>query len=93
MAKMVEEMSDGRLTIRIDSANKHKSALGIFDFVKSGQYQMGHSASYYSKGKDFNTLFFTTVPFGMTAFCHSQAVILGYKWVAGLEKKSTQWTT
>lgn len=67
MAKMVKEMSDGRLTIRIDSANKHKSALGIFDFVKSGQYQMGHSASYYWKGKDFNTMFFTTVPFGMTA--------------------------
>ncbi len=67
MAKMVDEMSNGRLTIRIDSANKHKSALGIFDFVKSGQYQMGHSASYYWKGKDFNTLFFTTLPFGMTA--------------------------
>ncbi|XQW85621.1 TRAP transporter substrate-binding protein [Thalassotalea piscium] len=67
MAKLVDEMSNGRLTIRIDSANKHKSALGIFDFVKSGQYQMGHSASYYWKGKDFNTMFFTTVPFGMIA--------------------------
>jgi TRAP-type mannitol/chloroaromatic compound transport system substrate-binding protein len=67
MAKMVNEMSNGRLTIRIDSSNKHKAALGIFDFVKSGQYQMGHSASYYWKGKDFNTMFFTTVPFGMTA--------------------------
>jgi len=67
MARLVKEMSNGRFTIRIDSANKHKSALGIFDFVKSGQYQMGHSASYYWKGKDFNTMFFTTVPFGMTA--------------------------
>ncbi len=67
MAKMVKEMSNGRLTIRIDSSNKHKSALGIFDFVKSGQYQMGHSASYYWKGKNFNTMFFTTVPFGMIA--------------------------
>ena len=67
MAKMVKEMSNGRLTIRIDSSNKHKSALGIFDFVKSGQYQMGHSGSYYWKGKNFNTMFFTTVPFGMTA--------------------------
>jgi len=66
MAKMVNEMSNGRFTIRIDSSNKHKSAFGIFDFVKSGQYQMGHSASYYWKGKDFNTLFFTTIPFGMT---------------------------
>ena len=66
MAKLVKEMSNGRFTIRIDSSNKHKSALGIFDFVKTGQYQMGHSASYYWKGKDFNTMFFTTVPFGMT---------------------------
>ncbi len=66
MAKMVEEMSNGRLLIRIDSANRHKSALGIFDFVKNGQYQMGHSASYYWKGKDINTMFFTTLPFGMT---------------------------
>ena len=67
MAKMVEKMSDGRLIIRIDSANRHKSPLGVFDFVKTGQYQMGHSASYYWKGKDFNTLFFSTIPFGMTA--------------------------
>ncbi len=35
--------------------------------VKAGQYQMGHSASYYWKGKDINTLFFTTMPFGMIA--------------------------
>lgn len=67
MARLVDEMSNGRLTIKIDSANKHKSAFGIFDFVKNGQYQMGHSASYYWKGKDFNTMFFTTTPFGMTA--------------------------
>ena len=67
MAAMVKEMSNGRLTIRIDSSNKHKSAFGIFDFVKTGQYQMGHSASYYWKGKNFNTMFFTTMPFGMIA--------------------------
>jgi TRAP-type mannitol/chloroaromatic compound transport system substrate-binding protein len=67
MAEMVKEMSNGRFIIRIDSSNRHKSPLGIFDFVKSGQYQMGHSGSYYWKGKNFNTLFFTTIPFGMTA--------------------------
>jgi len=66
MAEMVKKMSNGRLIIDVHSANKHKSALGIFDFVKAGQYQMGHSASYYWKGKNFNTMFFTTVPFGMT---------------------------
>ncbi len=67
MAEMAKEMSDGRLEIRIDSKNKHKAALGIFDLVKSGQYDMGHSASYYYKGKVPNTLYFTTMPFGMTA--------------------------
>jgi TRAP-type mannitol/chloroaromatic compound transport system substrate-binding protein len=66
MAKNIKEMSDGRLIIKIDSSNKHKSAFGIFDFVKTGRYQMGHSASYYWKGKDINTLFFTTMPLGMT---------------------------
>ncbi|MDC9727097.1 MAG: TRAP transporter substrate-binding protein [Candidatus Thioglobus sp.] len=66
-AQLANEMSDGRLVINIDSKNKHKSALGIFDFVKSGQYDLGHSGSYYWKGKDINTLFFTSMPFDMTA--------------------------
>ncbi|MBE8189388.1 MAG: TRAP transporter substrate-binding protein [Candidatus Thioglobus sp.] len=65
--KLAEAMSNGRLKIRIDSKNKHKSALGIFDFVKSGRYDLGHSGSYYWKGKDINTLFFTSMPFGMTS--------------------------
>lgn len=67
MAAMAEKMSNGRLQIRIDSANKHKAPLGVFDMVKSGQYDMGHSASYYWKGKVPNTLYFTSMPFGMTA--------------------------
>ena len=66
MAKMAETMSNGRLKITIDSKNKHKAALGIFDMVRSGQYDMGHSASYYWKGKVPETLYFTTMPFGMT---------------------------
>lgn len=67
MAKMASEMSNGRLKIKIDSKNKHKAPFGIFDMVRAGQYDMGHSASYYWKGKDPNTLYFTTMPFGMTA--------------------------
>ncbi|MBF0381971.1 MAG: TRAP transporter substrate-binding protein [Magnetococcales bacterium] len=68
MADMVKSMSNGEMEIRIDSKNKHKAPFGILDMVKSGrQYQMGHSASYYWKGKDLNTMPFTTMPFGMTA--------------------------
>ena len=67
MAELVKEMSNGEMEIRIDSSNKHKAAFGILDMVKAGQYEMGHSASYYWKGKDVNTMFFTTMPFGMIA--------------------------
>lgn len=66
MADMAEKMSGGRLQIRIDSSNKHKAPFGVFDMVKAGQYDMGHTASYYYKGKVPNTMYFTTVPFGMT---------------------------
>jgi TRAP-type mannitol/chloroaromatic compound transport system substrate-binding protein len=65
LAKMVEEMSGGNFTIKVEGAEKHKAALGILDMTKGGQYQMGHSASYYWKGKDITTVFFCTVPFGM----------------------------
>ncbi|PKF78617.1 ABC transporter substrate-binding protein [Vibrio sp. vnigr-6D03] len=65
MAKLAKEMSNGRLDIRVDSANKHKAPLGIFDMVKSGQYDLGHSSSYYWKGKVPNTLYFSSMPFGM----------------------------
>ncbi|MBW2476897.1 MAG: TRAP transporter substrate-binding protein [Deltaproteobacteria bacterium] len=67
LAASVATMSRGQLTIEIDSANKHKAPFGVLDMVKAGQYDMGHSASYYWKGKDSSTMFFTTMPFGMTA--------------------------
>lgn len=66
-ASLVNELSDGKIEIKVDSRNKHKAAFGIFDFVKSGQYDLGQSASYYYGGKEPDALFFTTMPFGMTA--------------------------
>lgn len=65
-AENVKKMSNGRLIIRVDGKNKHKAPLGILDMVRAGQYDMGHSASYYWKGKDISTMPFTTMPFGMT---------------------------
>ena len=67
MADMADKMSNGRIKISIDSANKHKSPFGVFDMVRAGQYDLGHSASYYWKGKVPNTLYFTSMPFGMIA--------------------------
>jgi len=65
-AELVNQMSDGKIEIKVDSASKHKSAFGIFDFVKSGQYDIGQSASYYYGGKDPDALFFSSMPFSMT---------------------------
>ncbi len=65
MAKMVSDMSGGNFTIRIEGSEKTKAAFGVLDMVKGGQFEMGHSASYYWKGKDMTLVFFTTVPFGM----------------------------
>ena len=66
-ADIAKKMSNGRLVIRVDAANKHKSPFGVLDMVKGGQYDMGHSASYYWKGKDIATLPFTSMPFGLTS--------------------------
>ncbi|MDF0748656.1 TRAP transporter substrate-binding protein [Marinobacter sp. 71-i] len=67
LAQMVEALSDGQLVIEVVSAGEHHRPFGVFDLVKSGEYDMGHSASYYWKDIDPNTLFFTTLPFGMLA--------------------------
>lgn len=64
-ADNVKKMSGGRMDITIDAPGKHKAPLGIFDMVRSGSYEMGHTTSYYYKGKDPATTFFTTTPFGM----------------------------
>lgn len=66
-AKMVNAMSDGRLTVSVHGANEIVPALGVFGAVSSGSVQMGHSAAYYWKGKIPSAVFFTSVPFGMNA--------------------------
>lgn len=65
-AKLVSEMSDNRITVKVDSRNVHNSAFGIFEFIKLGQYDIGHTASFYYGKQDPDTLFFTSMPFGMT---------------------------
>ncbi len=66
-AKYVNTFSDGKLIVQVDDATKHKAPLGILDMVKGGQYEMGHTATYYYKGIDPTFQLMTTFPFGMTA--------------------------
>ncbi len=67
LAKLMKVMSNGKFIIKVEGSEKTKAPLGVLDMVKSGAYQMGHSGSYYWIGKDPNTVWFTTIPWGMTA--------------------------
>lgn len=67
MVKMVDEMSDGMLTIDKKAPGELVGALEVFDAVSSGQADMYHSADYYFIGQHPGLAYFTAVPFGGTA--------------------------
>ncbi|GHE21198.1 TRAP transporter substrate-binding protein [Halomonas urumqiensis] len=64
-AKRIEALSGGRMRIRVHGAGELVPALEVFDAVAAGTAEMGHSASYYWRGKVAASQFFTAVPFGM----------------------------
>lgn len=66
-ANMVNEMSGGRLTVRVYGAGEIVPGFEVFDAVSDGTVQMGHSGPYYWKGKAPAAQIFTGVPFGMNA--------------------------
>ncbi len=66
-AEMVALMSDGRFTARVYGAGEIVPAFEVFDAVSQGVADGGHGAAYYWKGKIPSSVFFTAVPFGMTA--------------------------
>ena len=66
-ARYVNKMSAGRLTIRVYGAGEIVPAFEVFDAVSQGVAEMGHGAAYYWKGKIPAAVFYTAVPFGMTA--------------------------
>ena len=66
-ARRVGEMSNGRLTVRVYGAGEVVPPFEVFDAVAQGVAEMGHGAAYYWKGKIPASVFYTAVPFGMTA--------------------------
>ena len=67
LARLVKEMSDGRMNITVYGAGEIVPAMGVFDAVSSGSVQMGHSGAYYWKGKIPAAQFFAGIPFGLNA--------------------------
>lgn len=66
-AKLVNEMSDGRLKVKVYGAGEIVPGFEVFDAVSQGTAQMGHAAAYYWKGKMPAAPIFTALPFGLNA--------------------------
>ncbi len=66
-ARYINEMSAGRLTVHVYGAGEIVPAFEVFDAVSQGVVDAGHGAAYYWKGKIPASVFFTAVPFGLTA--------------------------
>ena len=66
-SNLVDQMSNGRLKVKVYGANELVPALEVFDAVSNGTAQMGHSGAYYWKGKEVSAQFFAAVPFGLNA--------------------------
>jgi TRAP-type mannitol/chloroaromatic compound transport system substrate-binding protein len=67
LADLIEQMSDGRIKVKVYGAGELVPAFEVFDAVSRGTAELGHGAAYYWKGKSEAAQFFAAVPFGLTA--------------------------
>ncbi len=67
LAKRIEALSDGNISIRIYAGGELVGPLEAFDAVSQGKADMYHGAEYYWQGKSPAFNFFAAVPMGMTA--------------------------
>lgn len=67
LAQMINDMSGGRINVKVFGASELVPAFEVFDAVAKGTAELGHSGSYYWKGKTEAAQFFSAIPFGLTA--------------------------
>ena len=67
LAKLITDMSGGRIQVKVYGAKELVPEFEVFDAVSRGTAEMGHGAAYYWKGKSEAAQFFAAVPFGLTA--------------------------
>jgi TRAP-type mannitol/chloroaromatic compound transport system substrate-binding protein len=67
LAKLITDMTDGRIKVKVYGGGELVPAFEVFDAVSRGTAQMGHGSAYYWKGKIEEAQFFSTVPFGLNA--------------------------
>lgn len=67
LANYIQRLSNGRMTVHVYGGNELVPPFEVFDAVSRGTAEMGHSTSYYWKGKVPAAQFFCACPFGLTA--------------------------
>ncbi len=67
LAETINQISGGRLQVKVYGGGELVPAFEVFDAVSAGTAEMGHGAAYYWKGKVPEAQFFGAVPFGMNA--------------------------
>ncbi len=66
LAKLIQQMSAGRIQIKVYGAGELVPAFEVFDTVANGIADIGHGPSLYWKGKIPSAPFFTGIPYGLT---------------------------
>ena len=77
VAERIAALSGGRLQVVVHAAGELVPALEVLDAVGSGVADIGHTAAFYWQGKQAATVFYTTVPFGLTPAEHVAWVEVG----------------
>jgi len=67
LAKLITEMTNGRISVKVYGSGELVPTFEVFDAVSRGTAEMGHGAAYYWKGKIEEAQFFSTVPFGLNS--------------------------
>ncbi len=67
LADYIARLSGGRLTVKVYGGGELVPPFEVFDAVSRGTAEMGHSTSYYWKGKVPAAQLFCSSPFGLTA--------------------------
>lgn len=67
LGELITATSGGRIEVKVFGGGELVPPFEVFDAVSRGTAEMGHSASYYWKGKAAAAPFFCAVPFGLNA--------------------------
>lgn len=68
VADKINEMSGGRLNVKLFAAGELVPPFECFDAVQTGTADMAHGSPYFWQGKSQAMHYFTGVPFGLTAW-------------------------